>query len=633
MPLIVPALLTATLLTAMGWLGVGLLRKLAPDFDALEQVAYGVPLGAVATSLAMLASACAIGKLSPFVVVIAGIIAALGGAALAPWRGPIAIALPSRVAMACFLALAARWAVLYWDVYSVDPAGLWTGHVHVWGDWSAHLGDVSSFAYGDNFPPHHPRLAGYHFAYHYLTSITAASMVVLGVPVTTSLAWQSFVFSLAATLALFVFVRRLTGRDGVATLAVGLFLFGGGGGWWLSFRELFGGSGLHHFWARPWDPALQAAANFQWKNVYFSLLLPQRGYLYGLPLTLMALALLYSGMQGKSARPFIAAGVVAGLLPLAHLGSMFALALLTVPMAVLFPTRRLIWFVGVWSALAVPQLLFQQGAQPGALSAMRWQPGWIASPDNWGWFWCKNLGLFWPLLVVALARRSLLPAPTRRLLLAFMFVFVAGNLVVFQPWAWDNTKVLMYWFLATCILVAALLARLWSGAGVPARVALCGLVFALVASGLLENLDQLLGRDRHLLLSTEELRVGEYVRLSTPPRSVFAAAPQHNQPVSLLAGRTVVMGFSGWLWSHGLPYADRERDLHTIFSGGRQTDSLLRRYQVRYILIGPAGRAAWPANVDALRLRYASVLRTENYELFDVTSSGGTKSERRAPPE
>ena len=49
------------------------------------------------------------------------------------------------------------------------------GHVNIWGDWPVHLGIVSSFAYGANFPPQHPRFADHAFAYHYLSDLTAAA--------------------------------------------------------------------------------------------------------------------------------------------------------------------------------------------------------------------------------------------------------------------------------------------------------------------------------------------------------------------------------------------------------------------------------------------------------------------------
>src|SRR5262249_46312217 len=145
----------------------------------------------------------------------------------------------------------------------------------------------------------------------------------------------------------------------------------------------------------------------------------------------------------------------------AHLGSFLALVMITPFLFLFFPSWRWAWFFGAWIAVAAPQLLSQLGEGGGLLDSLRWQVGWVATPDSWPWFWLKNLGLFIPLLVLALADRTLASPTARRFLWATMPIFVIANLVVFQPWDWDNTKVLMYWFLGTCILVAALIARTW----------------------------------------------------------------------------------------------------------------------------------------------------------------------------
>ena len=72
-------------------------------------------------------------------------------------------------------AFALRWIALWRGALTYDAAGLWAGQAYIWGDWALHLGDVTSFVYGDNFPPTNTRYAGAPLAYHYLTSITAAA--------------------------------------------------------------------------------------------------------------------------------------------------------------------------------------------------------------------------------------------------------------------------------------------------------------------------------------------------------------------------------------------------------------------------------------------------------------------------
>ncbi|WP_040668945.1 hypothetical protein, partial [Nitrolancea hollandica] len=550
------------LLAAMGAPGIAALRRAGVDLDPLERVVYGIPLGVVVSSLVLLGLAIFLGLSVPLVVAV-GVAGPVAAGLLWPGQpSPLALSIISRprgpVPSTGVMASAGRmlrtglpllpvlviggfvlrWVLLWSGALTYGPDGLTAGQLNIWGDWSAHLGDVMSFAYGENFPPEYPRLAGQPFAYHYLASITAAAMVKLGMSPITVLPLQSFLFSVLILLGLYAFARRLLRDRNAAALAVLLFLLGGGLGWMITAGEISRthdvlGTLLHH----PWDLTLQSDANYQWKNVYFSLIEPQRPYLYGLPLALLILTLLLVAVQTRGSRAFIVAGLAAGLLPLAHLGTLLALALVTPFLVLLFPSRRWFLFFGIWVAVAVPQLLLQQGGKPAAASAIRLQIGWLANADPWIWFWFKNLGLFLPLLLLGLIVRDLMPAASKRFLWAFMPVFVFANLIVFQPWDWDNTKILVYWFLAVCLLVAALLVRLWHRYRSPVvRGILLFALTTMLLSGLLINLQQLLGLDRHLLLTAEELQVAEQVREKTAPRSMFVTGIQHNHPVSVLTG-------------------------------------------------------------------------------------------------
>src|SRR6185503_669945 len=256
--------------------------------------------------------------------------------------------------------------------------------------------------------------------------------------------------------------RHLTGSAGKATLAVALFLLGGGWGWWLPVRSaLASHAGWLDVFAHPWDRTVQDAAGFRWQNVYASLLAPQRAYLYGLPLGLLALRLLDSAIERGRVALFLIAGIVAGLLPLAHQGTLLSLALITPFLALLFPALGWAWFFGAWAVVGLPQVLPLLRDGPGPLSAFRFHLGWIAAPDPWPWFWLKNLGLFLPLAIVGFAWRRVVSGHARRFLLALMPAFVLANLFLFQPWDWDNTKILTLWFFAIAMLAAAVLVELW----------------------------------------------------------------------------------------------------------------------------------------------------------------------------
>ena len=595
------AALGIALLAAFAAAGCAVLRRTAPFLAASESLAYGTALGTVGASLALLGIASLL-SLGPWLVIALGVAClalalGLGGPArpsIAPLRGEPG----ARLVLALLVVLCA-W---FWSgALDTDSSGLWAGHRNLWADWAQHLGDVASFVWGENFPPTHPRFADASLNYHYLSSVTVAALVALGLDPAPALCLHSFVFSIVIGVAVLAFARRMGLSANAAALALVLLVLGGGLGF---ARTLLDG------------------ASFHWLNVYWALIAPQRGLLYGIPLGLLALSLLHEGLADGRSRRFVLAGVVAGLLPFAHLGSLLSLALAGPFLVLAFPRREWLLFAASTAAIALPQVLVQQGGGVGAAAALRFAPGWVAAPGDWIRFWIVNMGPFLPLLVVALALPDLVEPRARRLLLALQPLFVLANLLVFQPWDWDNTKVLVWWYLASCVLVASLLERIWR---LRPRSVLRPLVIALVGvlvlSGALETAGTLLGRDRHLLLTTEDLELARRVREETDPRSLFVVGLQHNHPVPVLCGRRVLMGYPGWLWSQGIDYADREREVDEIFAGGPRARALLERYGVDYLVVGPIERQRYGADRDAWRARYPLAIETSSWDVLRVSRS------------
>jgi hypothetical protein len=263
----------------------------------------------------------------------------------------------------------------------------------------------------------------------------------------------------------------------------------------------------------------------------------------------------------------------------------------------------------------------------GGAAHARLQPWWLADSggnhDGPIWFWLKNTGLLIPLMVVAFLWRGLLPPGLGLHLAPIWLWFLVPNFVVFQPWDWDNTKFFAYWALLGSLPVGALLARLLAAGLRPraASVLLGGVLAAvLILAGALD-LARTLDRSVSSALFTDAggLQVATWARTHTAPRSIFLAAPEHNQPVPSLGGRAVVAGYPGWLWTYGLSdWAQRTQDVDTMLQGAPGTPELLRAYGVDYVVLGPqevgghrASRAYWDAHA---RRVYSS----SGYTVYEV---------------
>ena len=421
-----------------------------------------------------------------------------------------------------------------------------------------------------------------------------------------ALALHSYVGSVLVAAGLFAFARRFTRDRTAATLALVLFLLGGGLGWLVTAAAIDGSNDVIGTIANlAWDRQVKREYNLQFVNMFFGFIASQRAFLYGLPLAFAILSTLLVAVRRANLRLFIVAGAIAGLLPLAHLGTLLALAIVTPILFLMFPSRAWLAFFGIWMAVAIPQLLTQLGGGAGALSAFHLQPGWVAGADPWPWFWIKNLGWFAPLLIAGLLTRRLVPERGRRFLIAFMFLFVAANVAIFQPWDWDNHKLLVYWFLAVAIVVAALLAKIWrQRPDLGARVLVAGVVLSMTASGILEDVGTLLGQSRFRMLEPAQVELAAEIRATTEPDALFVIGMQNHDPVAMLTGRRIYMGDDNWLWTEGIHYEERRDEVRRIYRAEPGTEALLAERGIDFVVIGPHERDALEADEAAFRSRY-----------------------------
>jgi len=120
------------------------------------------------------------------------------------------------------------------------------------------------------------------------------------------------------------------------------------------------------------------------------------------------------------------------------------------------------------------------------------------------------------------------------------------------------------------------------------------------------------------LFSKEEVDLGLWVRKNTQFDSLFLTEFTHRSFASNLGGRKILMGYQGSLWVHGIKYGDRERDIKVIYSGTANAKSLLYKYDVNYVVIGPGERDVLKANERFFIENFCLVKATTNYRIYSV---------------
>ena len=577
--------------------------------------------------------------------------------------------------------VAAVLLIVFGAVLYERAGAILTGFDNNIGDLPLHLSIITGFVRGENFPPQHTEYAGVRLAYPFIVDFVAAMFVRAGASLASALLLENVILALSFVGMLHLWAREFTGSRRAADLSVAIVLAGGGVGWWMFVRDAAAGGLFETLGALPQNYTITSTGGYRWGNTFIALLVPQRSLLLGAPLFLLACTLLWRAVRGEAdaiddeekreresgsrkslrragkrranrvaaadasivtaasydssidadSRRMVAAGVLAGLLPLAHAHAFVSLAGLAAALCVLFPKRvawrawAIFWVVAL--ALAVPQMIWATRESPVSASGfVAWQFGWDRGTENVVLFWLKNTGVLLPLIAFALIAlwRERTSGETRSsrgrdavlFYLPVACLFVGSNVLRLSPWVWDNIKILFLWFVLSAPLAAFALVGLWRHGAFVSRVAVACCVVLLTAAGALDVVRVVTGAAEQQIFTAADVSFARTLERIAAPGSRILHAPVYNHP-TFLTGRRSIIGYPGHLWTHGIDYSARERAVKTIYASGAGADVALRDLRADYIVVSPHERAALAVN-DAAFARHTLVADEGAYKLYRV---------------
>jgi hypothetical protein len=460
-----------------------------------------------------------------------------------------------------------------------------------------------------------------------MIDLLAAALVPLGASLTSALVLSSGLLALAFPAVMYLAGVRLVATRVGSALAVLVFTLSGGLGFVLLLRQvrLSGIAALQH----PTGLLTQNTdLNYQWLNPVLAWLLPQRSVLFGFSLALLVLAMLWMALRradqpAGAARwmPFAFAGAVSGLTPLFHLHAYGTVVAMAAFWTLFNPRREWVAFFAPALVLGAPAVLWMLG---GGAASVHIQVWWLADSaghhDNPVWFWLENTSLLIPAMAAGFLWRGVLPPGVGLHLAPVWLWFVVPNFIVFQPWDWDNTKFFAYWALLGALPVGALIARLLRS-GLDGRLVAYVLTAFLLLSGGVDVARALQPNAMSAQFTDAGgLQVAAWARDHTDARAIFLTAPTHNEPIPTLGGRRVVVGYGGWLWTYGLSdWTQRTSDAERMLRGDPATPSLLKRYGVDYVVLGPQEIAGVGANQAYFQTTARLVYSNGGYSVYRVS--------------
>ena len=139
---------------------------------------------------------------------------------------------------------------------------------------------------------------------------------------------------------------------------------------------------------------------------------------------------------------------------------------------------------------------------------------------------------------------------------------------------------------------------------------------SMVLAGGLDVLRAIAAGSEYQEFEPDGIAIASAISRQAAPQARVLHAPTYNTPV-FLTGRRSLLGYSGWLWSRGLDYRQREYDIQRIYSGGPEAGGLLRQYQVDYLLAGPQERESFRLD-EVFLSQFKKLAEAGPYRLYQI---------------
>lgn len=523
-------------------------------------------------------------------------------------------------------------------IMPAQDGSLWCGQ-STYGDLCMHLAFITSME-NAAFPPAYNLLIDTPLAYPYLVDSLSTTFYLLGMPLNWSLVVPGTLLMALTYAGYMLLTQKILGSRHKAVLVAALLFFLNGGLGFLYDFDMVGRDNWQKvseiFYGYYKTPANQPDFNLRFSNVIADLMIPQRALMGGWAMVLPALYLLLSSFKERSMKQTVMLALWAGALPLVHTHTFLALGLFSGG----FVIGRLImdrddWtgvlaragaYLGIVLVLAAPQLLGNAIRQTVEGGVMRFQFNWVNNSGGYGmidgyfWFWIKNVGL--PFVLIVCASLHARKRGYLDILLGMTAIFVIAELILFQRNEYDNNKLFYIWFMFGAILAAdygsIIMQRL---AGLSGRNVLCALfIFVSVFSGSLSVAREVVSG--YQLFGANAVLAGEWIRENTEKDAIFMTGQQHINPVCSLAGRQIICGSDLYVFFHGLNYSAMAADCRRFYEYPESNEAVLEKYGVDYIYVSDYERASFNVDYEALDAAYELVYENPDVSVYRVSAAG-----------
>lgn len=506
---------------------------------------------------------------------------------------------------------------------------LYTGE-STYGDLPFHLSIISSITYGQKFPPDNPFYAYTKLAYPYFIDFFSAILVYEGWTLRQSIIIPGLILAISLIGLIYDFAFSLTKNSLQSFLTVTFYLFNGGLGFVFFLKDhSFNLTSIIQALLNPTSLKEYShlfEQNIQWANFLSRMIIPERSLLFGIPAGIIILRLLF--FRGTDNKPRIfdltLTAFLLSLMPLLHTHTILAMVIM-LPSLGLLTLNRQHWknqltsyiFVSFLTMLfVIPHIPVFLNHIAGSEGFFKLHLGWMTgSNESIIWFWFKNTYLFIPVSLIVLLLPGITTKQIKILQINAFILLALINIALFSPYNWDNVKFLFWAGLFFALGAASLFGYLFQMKNWLIKIVSAIIVISMLLSALLSIWREI--NVKYMLFSKESVAVGKQLREITSRNAIFLTYKIHNSPVNNLSGRSIIMGYPGLLWVHGINYQNREKDIDNIYNGSPDAKTLIDKYGINYLVAESYDPQGVFINRNFLK-QYPTILETHTYAIYRV---------------
>jgi hypothetical protein len=243
-------------------------------------------------------------------------------------------------------------------------------------------------------------------------------------------------------------------------------------------------------------------------------------------------------------------------------------------------------------------------------------------------FLLLNFGIILPAFIVCFAKiiykKNLLTKTNSLVIFAFalsgIILFILVQLIKFQPWDFDDNKLLVYFqFFAIPIIMVVILNIFKKRKTVGIFITIFFIALALF-SGVIDMIPRLAMTQDTLpiIFAVDAQSMANYIKQNIPQNELILTGTDHRNPVDALAGRPVLVGYPGWLWSRGINYSKRETEVETFYTLPSINNPLVKEFNLHYVLLDNQTRLDFKANKQAFDKNFPIIYQAGQYTLYKI---------------